>query len=440
MGHGSPRAPEHAAPGRRRDIFMTTNAQSFFDRSGDFMTVHHVAIRGTNFEIGRALGELVRKRYGKSRIDHTADPMYARARRVYYQDHYPIHWQRVRGVAAAFGVDPDDDHYDFTGIFYNIDLPMPAAGCSVAYYPPATTDTGHGYLSRNYDFSVGTMSDLLHLQPPPEPASQPPPVMSEPYIMEWYPDDGGYASLAIHAFDALSGTLDGINRAGLVVSIMADEEAMADLGPKLEMHQWPPKVIGLHELQVMRWLLDTCATVDEAKLALLTVKQHYFFIPCHYIVADRSGKSFIYENSTGRNVQHVLDGMGRPQVVTNFQVHKHPTTDAMPTGAPTFETNAFWRYRTLVDRIAGHEGLFTKDELQTNNACVNILRVYEAMGAGPAESAIADIVEARTVWHGLYDQHAGTLDVSFYLGDDPMPDGTRGERRSEYLTFTLDAR
>ena len=43
--------------------------------------------------------------------------------------------------------------------------------------------------------------------------------------------DGGSASLAIHAFDALSGTLDGLNSAGLVVSIIAGEEAMAALGP-----------------------------------------------------------------------------------------------------------------------------------------------------------------------------------------------------------------
>ena len=28
-----------------------------------------------------------------------------------------------------------------------------------------------------------------------------PAAMSEPYVMQWYPSDGGYASLAVHAFD-----------------------------------------------------------------------------------------------------------------------------------------------------------------------------------------------------------------------------------------------
>jgi penicillin V acylase-like amidase (Ntn superfamily) len=148
--------------------------------------------------------------------------------------------------------------------------------------------------------------------------------------MEWYPEDGGYASLAIHAFDTLSGTLDGLNSAGLVVSIMADEEALAALGPNVERHPGSVQATGLHELQVMRWLLDTCATAEEAKEALLTAKQYYFLVPCHYIVADRAGRSFIYENSTGRNVQHVIDGVGTPQVATNFQVHKPRTVMRFP--------------------------------------------------------------------------------------------------------------
>jgi len=32
---------------------------------------------------------------------------------------------------------------------------------------------------------------------------------------------------------------------------------------------------------------------------------------------------------------------------------------------------------------------------------------------------------------------AGSMEVSSYLGEDAQPDGTRHERRSESLTFTL---
>jgi len=57
-----------------------------------------------------------------------------------------------------------------------------------------------------------------------------------------------------------------------VVSILADNEALAELGLRLEPHPGPQQVIGLHELAVRRLLLDTCATVAEAREALLSIK------------------------------------------------------------------------------------------------------------------------------------------------------------------------
>ena len=84
------------------------------------MTVRHLAIHGTNFEIGQRLGELAMKRLGKSPADFAAIPLFVRARRQYFQRHYPIHWQRVRGLASAFGLDSDDDRYDLSGVIYNI--------------------------------------------------------------------------------------------------------------------------------------------------------------------------------------------------------------------------------------------------------------------------------------------------------------------------------
>jgi hypothetical protein len=67
--------------------------------------------------------------------------------------------------------------------------------------------SGGGYLSRNYDFPIGSIADMMHMPLPPAVAATLAPIMSEPYIMAWYPEDGGYASVASHAFDLLSGTL-----------------------------------------------------------------------------------------------------------------------------------------------------------------------------------------------------------------------------------------
>ena len=169
---------------------MLTN-KPFSTELDSFVTVRHLTMHGTNFQIGHKLAELAIERYGRSPTHYTANPIYARARRMYFQRNYPIHWERVRGVAAAFGLDPDDDGYDLTTLWYNLDMPLPAPGCSVVYYPPSTTAGGRGYLSRNYDFSIGTMAEVMQMPLPPEVKDQLSPVMSEPYIMEWYPEDGG---------------------------------------------------------------------------------------------------------------------------------------------------------------------------------------------------------------------------------------------------------
>ena len=44
----------------------------------------------------------------------------------------------------------------------------------------------------------------------------------------------------------------------------------------------------------MRYLLETCATVDEARDAIDRASFYYCLVPCHYIIGDRNGDSFIF--------------------------------------------------------------------------------------------------------------------------------------------------
>jgi hypothetical protein len=411
---------------------------------GDFMTVHRLAVAGTNFDIGRVVGELAIERYGQRAEHYLGNARFVRARRAYFQRHYPIHWQRMQGVASAFGVHPEDDRFDLSNVVYNADIPMPPPlGCSAVYFPPATTASRHGYLSRNYDFSVGPMAGIAHPPVSPDRVAELPPVMSEPYVMEWLPTDASYRSIAIHAFDLLSGTLDGMNETGLVVSILADDEAIARLGPSLESHLGVARAVGVHEMQLMTLLLDTCADVDEAQATLLAVKDFYYFAPVHYIVADRTGRSFVYEHSTGRNVQHVIDGDGEPQVVTDFALYRHQNEDPLFAAPPTPETNAFWRYRALSDRIAGHGGSFSLDDLRGLSDAVSfpglLARDLDEEGLVPDSGDGAANTRVGTLWHSLYDQAANTLTVRFYLGEGTQPGGPQTVRRSDDVTFALGA-
>ena len=94
--------------------------------------------------------------------------------------------------------------------------------------------------------------------------------------------------------------------------------------------------------------------------------------------AGAGGAGRLHDGEPVETAVNVVDGDGRPQVDTNFQVHKHPDA-AATSGARTLQNHAFWRYRALSELVAtGHDG-FTPDDLKVNNACVNVRRVLDAM-------------------------------------------------------------
>jgi hypothetical protein len=175
------------------------------------LEVRHLVLRGTNEQIGRALAELAKERYAV-RLEPTQDPVQARAFRKFLERNDPILLNRMRGVAAAFGKSLEDDSWDFSTIAF-IDL---KAGCSVAHLPPSSTANGKSVVSRDYDFTTGDLN-WGFLQPGKlHPTAR-------PYLLELHPDQG-YASIAMVAYDLLSGVLDGMNSEGLTVTLAMDDE------------------------------------------------------------------------------------------------------------------------------------------------------------------------------------------------------------------------
>ena len=116
-----------------------------------YAEVRHVVLKGTNFEIGKKLAELA-QRHG-TQIGPFGDPLMNRVKRKYVENNYPVMHERMRGVAAAYGLDFNDDAYDFTALPYNL---RGIPGCSVVFYPKDYSKNGHSVLSRNYDFKFCT--------------------------------------------------------------------------------------------------------------------------------------------------------------------------------------------------------------------------------------------------------------------------------------------
>ena len=375
----------------------------------DFMIVRHVRMRGTNRDIGRKIAEIAKQRHG-ARPD-SADPLVLRTRRDFYKRNYPTHYARAAGAAEAFDLTLDTANVDCTTVYINMG---PPPGCSTVYYPSAYTEMGHSILSRNYDFTTATWAEIIGL-PPPKGARA---MTADVYVTELYPDDG-YPSLFITPYDLLGGCMDGINSKGLSVALLADDVSSDKAEPAMNLQA------GLSEIEVTRFLLDTCATVDEAKSALMSVKQYYSFLLCHYIIGDRSGNSFVWEYSAAHNREYITDGGGKPQAITNHLLCKHPTLENLPKEESPGST--FNRLRRLYEEVEKAGGKHSLETIKKTNAAVAV--DPQCSQARPGRSV------GRTLWHAIYDSQDLSLQADFYLGEDP--DAANKQKRSGYVRFQL---
>jgi hypothetical protein len=387
-----------------------TSDQKVAGGPGDFMVVHHLILRGDNQAIGRALARLAQESYGTS-VAASADPVHTKAQRHYIEKTYPALFERMRGVAQAYGKDINDDSCDFSGLGYS----RIHAGCSVVYYPPEVTVSGRGIFSRNYDFSTGT---LRGARPPAGDL----PSTARPYVLELHPDQG-YASIAICSYDLLCGVLDGINSEGLTVALLADDELLSRFPTTIEPTRGA--AVGLGVQQILRFLLDSCATADEAKEALLLTKQYYEFLPCHYLIADRHGHAFVWEYSQAHNKEYIVENPGQPLATTNFSLHRYMKGETPP--SPADVGRVCPRYCALCEGIARHEGKVDVDFIKENQKKVDAVAKPRSPERPPG----------RTLWHALYCPETRSLEVSFYLGDKKSDEGKSTIARSGYIAFRL---
>ena len=379
----------------------------------DFMVVRHVVLKGSNEEIGRALASIAKERFQSQPIP-SESPLRTRVQRRYIKEHDPILFDRMRGVAAAFGRSIDDDKLNFSSLMY---LFGSAPGCSVMHIPPSMTVDGNGVVSRDYDFTTGTLYGT-------RPAKGQLPCTARPYLIEVHPDRG-YPSLAMYSYDLLSGVLDGINSEGLTVALLADDELMN----KFQMEPAGMDGVGLGVLQVQRMLLDTCANIDEAKETLLLTKQYYEIVPVHYLIADRHGKAFVWEFSQAHNKEHIIENGDKPLITTNFSLNRHLTKGKVPSSEAT--KTLCPRYCALADRLFEKPVKVTLDAIKETHKLADITMTPKDPNRPPT----------RTLWHALYVPAQRKVQISFYLRDERNGDEPSKPRivRSEYLEFVLKA-
>ncbi len=183
----------------------------------DFLQVRHLVLRGAHRDIGSALGTIARDDLGVDKTARWTNPEATAAHAAWLAENWPEHYQRSLGAADAFGANAADRDHDFSYLHYDWAVP----GCSNCFYPPSTTADGHPVLSRNYDFTTGTVFELMGRPSPPGARA----ATARPFIIETHPTEG-HSSLTLASYELLGGALDGINSAGLCVALMATVEVL----------------------------------------------------------------------------------------------------------------------------------------------------------------------------------------------------------------------
>ena len=383
----------------------------------EYMNVRHIVLEGSNREIGRALGDIARADYGVAGFLPYASGIYAQAQRQYVLRNYPIMWERMLGVEDSYGVSAGELERDVSSLYYMLGR----SACSTVYFPGSCTTNGHGLVARNMDFYTVSFPEFAGLGQ----VEGSPRMFSDNYVLELYPDEG-YPSLVLGSLDLFNGVMDGVNSRGLTVSYLADptleEAALKDL----------TRPVGLSATQTLRLLLDTCATLEEAKIALLTNKLFMPIEGCHFLVADAQGNSTVAELSEKDFSMNFTDGGGKPQVMTNHSVFEYPDVATFPEYPAGARYNTFARYRVLDRYVAGHGGLFSPEDAE------HCLELVYANTEDSSEGAAHDF-PVRTLWLSVTDTRDLTIRVKFYRHDgesDPAT-GIPALEFTEHFKFAL---
>ena len=370
------------------------------------MEVRHIVLKGTNFEIGEALGQIAQtwlniypSRYEKS--------LFVTARNAYMQNNYPILFQRMKGVAKAYNQSYNHTLLDFSALPYDVG----SFACSIMYFPITTVKNDHPLIVRNGDSLLSYRGGGGANQPSGIDTQ----FFSRNYVMEMYPNVG-YSSMVFGSLDLINGAFDGLNSAGLYVGCLSDDKAPVSDAPI-----GGGKRTGLYILQLARLLLDTCATEEEAKIKILNTKITNIYTGIHMLVADKKGNYFICEISPSSEI-HFTTSNNKVRVMTQFPVYSYPNQTTFPGVTPNIPLQ---NYKRLEKFVKSNKGKFTEKT------------IWDGMDEAQSDADISGEpgrldVPVRTLWKIMIDQSTLSYKIIFYLNDK------KGKKKGLNFSKTFD--
>jgi hypothetical protein len=250
--------------------------------SDDLPMFRMVSAKGTPRELGRALGMLgIESGYPFPGVPEEQRKQ-NEAIFALYREIYPAYLERVAGVAEAYGRKTEDldlafmeDRYFWRMWFDGYDIGKSASlgfpACSVI---ATRSSSGRTVVGRNLD--TVNMTTFL--------------VRSEV--------QGAYKSINTSGGAFHEWAVDGINEKGLFVG----EMSISDPAYAANLSKDYPKKPSVYMLHMMRIVLDTCASVDEAVALFGRVPVWFTDDLWHFFLADASGKFAVVEYGKDRQL------------------------------------------------------------------------------------------------------------------------------------------
>ena len=330
-------------------------------------------LSGTNRAIGAALADHAARHFGT--VPDQAGPT-TTARASILAEVAPYILARAEGVRERF---PGADRFGLPCLMDGAPAELPAA-CSVALLP--RRGQRGPWLVRNFDFGFLSAQDL---------AGGPgtgAPMVSAPHVLSLSPADGGYPTLGISVLDIFGGLTDGVNLHGLGVALLQHVGGARLSGPPG----------AFNEVELVRLLLETCATADEARAALAGFPRATAWLPCRYLVADAAGHGFVWSEPAEGATVIAFDNRGY-LVATNHD----PGSSRRLSEDPSDATRN--NLRSSEERLAALSAAGRDAEPWQVAAAAQVL-TFDELGSPVG----------GTIWSAVYDLGQRELAVRFLAG------------------------
>jgi len=398
---------------------------------GNYAKPNHIIIAGSDEEIGYELASLAKEKYDCT-LEKYDEPIYGEARREFFKRNWPAMNERAKGISRTYGLSEDDNEYDTTALPYDVydsirgGQALSFATCSGLVLPIEKSDTHKGvYIARNNDLWPLPVWSVILGKTPPEGAYG---AYQRANVIESHPDKG-YKNILIGSHDLLTPFGDGINEKGLYFSTFADPNGVGEVASPMA----GGKINGLSYAQLGAYLLSNCATVEDAKKAILTTRVIQVGMCIHMLIADRDGNATVFEIDKLSQAYVFTDRKpGEPLFCTNHPLSAYPDSSKFPAYSEEAEHNTFYRMNLLNKTYAGMKAPFKKSDAEE---LVNVVHCA-FIDDKKAEAAFKE----RTLINTNCDLSKPEITVRFYLGDEGEIPGTNHmkTRMSEPFTFGFD--